>query len=372
MSAAGPRTRESIGDRLEHAISERADAELEIERGEEETQRKGPSLRRTAFWLAVTGVSLYLVAPSLLDVLGSWRDLERIDWLWFAAMLALQVGSLACLWALQRMALHRARWRDVIESQLAGNALGKIAPAGGAIGAALQYRMLVESGLERGRTVAGITAVNLLTFAVVLALPVLALPSLLRGSVDRNLVEATIIGVVVFVLLSGAAVALLAFDRPLELVAKAVQSVRNRLRRKSRPSRGLPARLRTERDKLLATLGPQWKEAVVATVGRWAFDYATLLAALAAVGSNPRPTLVLLAFCAAQVLAQIPVTPGGLGFVEAGLTAMLALAGVGAGRAVLATFAYRLFAYWLQLPAGLAGFLSHKRRAPRRPDAAPT
>ena len=111
---------------------------------------------------------------------------------------------------------------------------------------------------------------------------------------------------------------------------------------------------------------------MVATVGRWAFDYATLLAALAAVGSTPRPTLVLLAFCAAQVLAQIPVTPGGLGFVEAGLTAMLALAGVGAGSAVLATFAYRLFAYWLQLPAGLIGFISHKRRGAREPKAAPT
>ena len=110
----------------------------------------------------------------------------------------------------------------------------------------------------------------------------------------------------------------------------------------------------------------------MATVGRWAFDYATLLAALAAVGSTPRPTLVLLAFCAAQVLAQIPVTPGGLGFVEAGLTAMLALAGVGAGSAVLATFAYRLFAYWLQLPAGLIGFISHKRRGAREPNAAPT
>jgi uncharacterized protein (TIRG00374 family) len=362
--------RGSIGDRVERSISEHADAELEIERGEREQATRGPSLRRTAFWLAVTGVSLYLVAPSLLDVLGSWRDLERIDWMWFPVMLLLQVGSLGCLWALQRMALHRAQWPDVVESQLAGNALGKIAPAGGAIGAALQYRMLVESGLERGRTVAGITAVNLLTFAVVLALPVLALPTFLRGSVDRTLVEATLIGVGVFALLSGAAVALIAFDRPLELVARFVQGVRNRLRRSSEPSRGLPERLRRERDKLIATLGPRWKEAVVATVGRWAFDYATLLAALAAVGAHPRPTLVLLAFCAAQVLAQIPVTPGGLGFVEAGLTAMLALAGVGAGRAVLATLAYRLFSYWLPLPAGLAGFLSHKRRHPQRPEAA--
>ncbi|MDX6583827.1 MAG: putative heme transporter [Solirubrobacterales bacterium] len=356
------RPRGSIGDRVEHAIEEHADAEREIERGEEETERRGPSLRRTVFWLAVTGVSLYLVAPSLLDTLGSWRDLERIDWLWFPAMLVLQAGGFACIWALQRMALDRARWHDVIESQLAGNALGKVAPAGGAIGAALQYRMLVEAGLDRGRAVAGITAVNLLTFAVVLALPVLAVPTFLRGSVDRNLVEATLIGVAVFALLSGAAVALLAFDRPLELVARALQSVRNRLRRGSAPLRHLPERLRLERRRLLDTLGPRWKQAVVATVGRWAFDYATLLAALAAVGSTPRPSLVLLAFCAAQVLSQIPVTPGGLGFVEAGLTAMLVLAGVGAGQAVLATFAYRLFAYWLQLPAGLVGFLLHRRR----------
>src|SRR6185436_7041690 len=100
-----------------------------------------------------------------------------------------------------------------------------------------------------------------------------------------------------------------------------------------------------------------------ATVGRWAFDYGTLLAALAAVGSTPRPALVLLAFCAAQVLAQIPVTPGGLGFVEAGLTATLALAGVGAGAAVLATFAYRLFQYWLPLPLGLVGLGLQRRYA---------
>ena len=103
------------------------------------------------------------------------------------------------------------------------------------------------------------------------------------------------------------------------------------------------------------TLGPKWKRALTATVGRWTFDYLTLLAALAAIGSHPRPGLVLLAFCGAQVLAQIPVTPGGLGFVEAGLTAMLALAGVSAGDAVLATFAYRLFSYWLPLPLGLRG-----------------
>jgi uncharacterized protein (TIRG00374 family) len=96
-------------------------------------------------------------------------------------------------------------------------------------------------------------------------------------------------------------------------------------------------------------------------VGRWTFYFLPLLAALAAIGSRPRAGLVLLAFCGAQLLAQIPITPGGLGFVEAGLTAMLALTGVSAGTAVLATFAYRLFSYWLPLPLGLAAFALHAR-----------
>src|SRR6185312_5552643 len=146
-----------------------------------------------------------------------------------------------------------------------------------------------------------------------------------------------------------------ASDRPLRWVGRLVQRVRNRLRRHSEPLTGLPSRLLRERDRILGTLGPRWKRALLATVGRWAFDYATLLAALAAVGSRPAPAVALIAFCAAQLLAQIPATPGGLGFVEAGLTATLTLAGVRADDAVLATFAYRLFSYWLPLPFGLGG-----------------
>jgi uncharacterized protein (TIRG00374 family) len=180
--------------------------------------------------------------------------------------------------------------------------------------------------------------------------------------VSRDLVEAMVIGLVVFVALFAVGVVLIALDGPLARVGRLIQRIRNRLRRGAEPLRHLPERMLRERDRIVAALGPRWKRSLAATVGRWAFDYATLLAALAAVGSHPRPALVLLAFCGAQVLAQIPVTPGGLGFVEAGLTAMLALAGVSAGAAVLATFAYRLFAYWLPLPFGLVAYGWHARR----------
>ena len=156
---------------------------------------------------------------------------------------------------------------------------------------------------------------------------------------------------------------LLTTDRPLAWIGRVVQRVRNRLRPKRAPLHTLPERLLRERDRILETLGPRWKHALAASVARWIFDYMTLLAALAAIGSHPRPSLVLLAFCGAKALANIPITPGGLGFVEAGLTAMLALAGVDAGDAVLATFAYRLFSYWLALPFGLVGLAI----APGRP-----
>jgi uncharacterized protein (TIRG00374 family) len=276
-------------------------------------------------------------------------------------MAALQAGSLASLWALQRVALQAHRWRPVITSQLAGNALAKVAPGGGALGSALQYKMLVQAGLPPAATVSALTAVNLLVFAVVLALPVLASPALLRGAVNRSLLETAVAGLAIFVVASGVGALLLSTDRPLQWVGRVIQRVRNRIRRGAEPLHRLPERLLRERDRILATLGPRWKRALLATVGRWTFDYLTLLAALAAIGSHPRPALVLLAFCGAQVLAQIPVTPGGLGFVEAGLTAMLALAGVSAGDAVLATFAYRLFSYWLPLPLGLAAFALHSR-----------
>ena len=97
-------------------------------------------------------------------------------------------------------------------------------------------------------------------------------------------------------------------------------------------------------------------------MARWLLDFLCLLAALLAVGSHPPLALTLLAYVAAQLLSQIPITPGGLGVVEAGLTGTLALAGVGVADAAVATLAYRLASYWLPLPLGLAAWIVHRGR----------
>jgi uncharacterized protein (TIRG00374 family) len=364
VTASAPETApppRRLGDRLEQALEHRADVEGEIERGAAEEPAR-PALIRTLVMLAICGVSLYLVAPSLLELLSSWRDLDEVAPAWLLAMALFQAAALVCLWELQRVALHTNDTYAVATSQLAGGAISKVAPGGGAVGAALQYKMLTQAGLPKPSAVAGLTASNLLTLAIVLALPVLALPALVRGGVDRTLVEATVVGLALFAVLFAVGALMLALDRPLAWTGRTIQRVRNRLRRGSAPLTGLPSRLLRERDRILGTVGPRWKLALAAGIGRWLFDYGSLYVALSAVGSAPRPALILLAFCTAQLLAQIPVTPGGLGFVEAGLTATLALCGVPAGEAVLATFAYRLFTYWLPLPLGLAAGVMHRRR----------
>jgi hypothetical protein len=83
---------------------------------------------------------------------------------------------------------------------------------------------------------------------------------------------------------------------------------------------------------------------------------------LRSTGSDPRPSLVLLAYAAAGVIALVPLTPGGLGIVEASLSGLLVLAGVRAGSAVLATLGYRLISFWLPLVAGPLVYVLYRRR----------
>jgi hypothetical protein len=323
---------------------------------------KAIAARRVAV-LGVTGVSLYLLAPALAEVFGAWRRLDELDPIWLAAMVALQVGSFGCMWWIQRLALRTRRWGPVISSQLASNAFGRVVPGGVAAAGALQYAMLVRAGVPAGATASGMAASSLLVFATLLALPLLALPAILSGTpVDSGLTRAAVGGGMLFALIIIGGALVLAFDRPLLSLGRSVQSLRNRLLRRRPQLSGLPERLLRERNMVLEVLGARWWEALLAASGRWVLDYLTLLAALTALGADPRAALVLLSFCAAQLLGTLPLTPGGLGFVEAGLTGTLALAGVGPGEALVATLAYRLVSFWLPIPAGGIAALVHRRR----------
>jgi uncharacterized membrane protein YbhN (UPF0104 family) len=314
--------------------------------------------------LGITAVSLYLLAPALAQVFGSFPKLVDLSPLWFALMLVLEVCSYACMWSIQKLALQAKEWTPVITSQLAAAAFGAVVPGGLAAAGAMQYSMLTRGGVAPARAASGMTAASLIVFGSLMALPILTLPAILGGApVESGLERAAIGGGVLFLLVASGGVVSFVFDRPLLALGRAIQSLENRTRRRKRePRRGLPERLLSERDVVRHVLGARWWQAALFASGRWLFDYLALLAALTAVGANPRPSLVLLAYCAAQGLGTLPLTPGGLGFVEAGLTGTLALAGVPGGQAVVATLAYRLVSFWLPIPTGAVAALVHRRR----------
>jgi uncharacterized membrane protein YbhN (UPF0104 family) len=313
--------------------------------------------------VVVCGLVLYGVAPAVLQVLDAWPQVIDIEPYWFAAMIAAQVASWGGMWLLQRLAVDARSWWPVITSQLASGAFGRVVPGGAAAAGALQYGMLVQAGVPPSLAGIGLGVASIVVLAALAALPVFALPAILLGlAVPTRLWQAAVVGIAVFAALLAAGATLLASDRAVLGVGRLWVRVGSRLRKRHPPPADLPERLRDERDLVRRALGARWWEAVAGAAARWVFDWLTLLTALAAVGQHPRPTLVLLAFCATQLLAQIPITPGGLGVVEAGMTGALVLIGVPAGAAAVATLAYRLVSYWLALPAGGVAYLVHRRR----------
>jgi uncharacterized membrane protein YbhN (UPF0104 family) len=186
-----------------------------------------------------------------------------------------------------------------------------------------------------------------------------------RPSRYHSLATAAYLGAALFVLLVGAGAIAFTSDRPLELVGRAIQWLLNKTVRRHREVDGLPEVLLAGRDFIRTTIGEHWKGAILAAAGNTGFDYLALLAALHAVGADPQPSLVLLAYVGAEILALIPFTPGGLGFVEAGLVGTLTLAGVPSHDALTATLLYRIVSFWLPLPAGGIAYLLFQRRYQR-------
>jgi uncharacterized protein (TIRG00374 family) len=327
---------------------------------------------RRALAVAVAGAAIYLVLPALVTVFGAWPRLSALNPVWFTIALAAELASFTCNFALQRMALRTRGWFAVVTAGLSGNAVTNSLPGGDAAGAAVQFSMLTTAGFDTDTAVGGLTAFSLLEVGGLLALPLIALPTILAGApVSPGLVHTALLGIAGLVLYAIFGVIVLRTDRPLAVLGRAAQSVWNRVTRGHRRAvTGLDKRLLAERDTIRAVLGSKWWQAVLLTAGRLGLDYACLLAALRATAASPRPSLVLVAYSAAGVIALFPVTPGGLGIVEASLSGLLILAGVRAGYALLATLAYRIASYWLPLLAGPPAYLFFRHRygrpVPRR------
>ena len=321
--------------------------------------------------LLVTAVSLYLLAPSLLEVFSSWPELRSVNPIWVVPAVVFEATSYVSLWTLQRIAVRTRSWFAVGTSQLAAGAAGSVVPGGGAAAGAIQFGMLVRARVPAANVAPGLTASFAATTATAFALPVVAFVAALGGAATPSgLRQVAYLGGGAFLLLALAAASVFLSDRPLRLVGRAVRAAAGLVGRRAR-FEDLPARLLSQRDGVRSAIADRPVVAVLAALGKWGFDYLALICVLAALGVRPDPALVLLAYAAAVLLGMIPATPGGLGFVEAGLTGLLALAGVAAGAAAVATLTYRLISFWLPRPAGAVAYWLARRRY-GRPNASAT
>ncbi|MGH3769808.1 MAG: lysylphosphatidylglycerol synthase transmembrane domain-containing protein, partial [Pseudonocardiaceae bacterium] len=100
----------------------------------------------------------------------------------------------------------------------------------------------------------------------------------------------------------------------------------------------------------------------------WVADVAVLALAFAALSTTPPWTGLLLAYCAGQIAASLPVTPGGIGVVEGSITVALVAFGGAETVTLAAVLLYRLIAYWGCIPAGGLAWLALRAasRAPAR------
>ncbi|WP_018332438.1 lysylphosphatidylglycerol synthase transmembrane domain-containing protein [Actinomycetospora chiangmaiensis] len=360
--------------------------------------------RRVVLGLVVV-VAVVIAAKVLLDnsdeLLGAADTLTHLEWGWVAVALVLEVMSYATRGVGQSILLRQApgvvpdgRGRPgyvvLGAGTLAGDAAAYCLPFGFAASGVVMFRVLRRRSVDP--TVAGwMFAVSTLLYLG--AMCVLTIGAVeIAGGEDPvpGLQEAALILIVVLGVLGLGFVALrrgplVGLARRLRIRRRAA-SVRSARRDAALEAGALPTpgpvgrvllnlRRRTrEHVGVLRTIRvpPALLTAAFAMMLlSWLSDIAVLGIAYESVGSSPPWLGLLLAYCAGQVAAAMPVTPGGLGVVEGSLTLALVAFGSSENTSLAAVLLYRLIAYWMCIPLGALAWLGLRAAVRRRTGTPP-
>jgi uncharacterized protein (TIRG00374 family) len=215
-----------------------------------------------------------------------------------------------------------------------------------------------------------VTALN--TLAKVL-LPVVAVVGLLvTGRQGGLLGLLTVAGVVVLTLVLGGAIGALRSDASTRAFGARLDAWRRRipLVRRRTPSGRLADRLSHFRAETIGLLRRRWKSLTLWTLVGHTSVFIVLLVALRAVGVGADDVDVVEAFAAwtlTRLLTAIPITPGGIGIVELGLTGALVAAGGQNDAVVAAVLLYRLLTWLPPILVGAPAAVFWRRLHPVTP-----
>jgi len=311
----------------------------------------------------VSVVALVLVSPVLVRVYSELGDALQLSPWWLLAIVIAVTVQLFANWELHRIILRTDNRSDIAAAQLAGNAASHLFPGGNAIGAGVHLRMMSGAGFSMTRTATALGAVSVIgAVSGLIVLPIIVLVASALGSdVDPTLVGGMWAGAGgLLVVLIAMAIAITR-DGPWRWLARMIASVQRRFRRETDPAE-LRTMMLTERDLIARALREHPVRVLLIDFVRAFGDYLALYFALLATGAHVNPAAALAAFIVSNVAGMIPITPGGLGFVEAGLAGVLTVAGATDTQANLTVVTYRVAATWLPCLAAAFALLWYRRR----------
>jgi glycosyltransferase 2 family protein len=286
----------------------------------------------------VTGLgavaALYLVGTQLVE--APLEELTReTDWRWLVpALAAMAVTYVGAALALLGFVPERVPFGRAVAAQVALSFVRLIAPS--TVGnATINIRLLTRAGVPGALAAASVAATQV--GAVAVTLPLIAVLAVLTGSSASAGLELPTTALLV----AGGAVAVAAL-----LVL--VPPVRARAVRLWRDfaGRGLP--------RLLDVLGNPRKlaQAVGGILLQTAAFVVCFEACLLALGTQAPVAALAVVYLAGNTVGTAVPTPGGLGAVEAALTAGLTAMGIPAAVAVPGVLLFRVVSFWIPIVPG--------------------
>ena len=326
------------------------------------------TLRGTIELLVFLLVFVYFGLPAITNARNALNKLSEVRATFLLMGFALQALSLAAYAQLTRAALPSGSVSlgTLFRIQLTTKAITNVVPGGSAAGSAMGYRMITLAGVPGADAGFGLVAASVGSAVLLNAILWLTLLVSIPAAGFRPIYVTMALAGVFLLAAFGAIV--LALVRGQQQAERAVRSIARRTRFLNEDRIGsLVTRLASRLRELLADPPLMRRVAVWATMN-WLLDAASLWLILRAFGTTARLDSLLVAFCIANVSAVIPITPGGLGVLDATLVAMLALFGYG-DAAGLAVPLYRVAQYFLPIPVGFVSYLT-LRAGPWRIDRA--
>lgn len=320
-----------------------------------------PRIRPVRFGIRMLllALVLYFVVGLLPDLLNAADELTRLDPLLIALGFGLQLLALFFYSMLTKAALgdagHHLSATRMFRIQLSTRSLTNVVPGGNAAGSALGYRLLTLSGVKGpdagfALATAGIGSAVVLNLVFWIGLIV----SIPRRGVNPYYGAAALAGIIVIGVAVALGIGIMEGQKRAERVARWVAGVvRSDPDKMAAAIRQIGVRLdELVSDRVLL------KKVVTFALLNWLVDAASLWVFLRAFGGSLEIDALIVSFGLANLLAAVPITPGGLGYVDLAYLSTLVGFGLSSSNARLGIASYRLAQFFFPILVGGLSYLS--------------